>query len=185
MGRDFVASITSRKHAGGGRHGDGKGKLILSVAQLPTKAGLRSFYSPRRKILMIAEGSDASIVAHEIGHSLEEFGEVHELVSGFLHHRTKGESLQALNDVLGTDRYEDWETGRGDNFARAFLGRLMGLNKKQAAGKAFYAGKHYEGASEILSMGIELLYDDPIGFAQRDPEWFDFTLGILRGDLLP
>jgi len=184
-GRNFVESVTSRKHAANGRHGDGKGKLFLSIAQLPEKKGLRSFYSVRRKILMIAEGSSPSVVAHELGHALEEFGETHELVSGFLQSRTQGEALQILNDALGTDRYEDWELGREDKFARAFLGRLLGLNKEQAKGRAFYTGKRYEGASEVLSMGLELLYDDPVGFAQRDPEFFDFVVGLLRGDLLP
>lgn len=45
-------------------------------------------------------------------------------------------------------------------------------------------GKYYKGHTEIISMGLELLYDDPIGFAERDPEYFKFLTGILNGDLL-
>lgn len=184
-GQKFLSQIVSRKHAGNGRHGDGQGKLKVLIRQLPIKQSIRSFYSVRNKLLAFAEGAGPATAIHELGHVLEEFGEVHELVQGFLHHRLKGETFQQLNQVLKTDRFDDWEEGGKDKFHRAFLGRLLGLTKSEANDRAFYTGKHYIGATEVLSMGAELLYDDPIGFAQRDPEWFDFTVGILRGDLLP
>ena len=38
-------------------------------------------------------------------------------------------------------------------------------------------------AREILSMGVELLYADPVGFAERDPEYFKFILGLLDGSI--
>ncbi len=45
-----------------------------------------------------------------------------------------------------------------------------------------YAGKVYRGGkyTEILTMGLERLYRDPQGFAQQDPDYFDFILGIVR-----
>ncbi len=60
----------------------------------------------------------------------------------------------------------------------------------QVRSRALYTGKpdtgrFDRGPTEILSSGVQLLYNDPVGFAQLDPEWFDFTVGILRGDLLP
>lgn len=48
----------------------------------------------------------------------------------------------------------------------------------------WYVGKHYpSGDTEILSMGLEKLYDSPLDFAEKDPEFFKFLLGILDGSL--
>ena len=32
-------------------------------------------------------------------------------------------------------------------------------------------------------MGMEQLYKDPINFAEDDPEYFKFIVGVLRGDI--
>ena len=32
-------------------------------------------------------------------------------------------------------------------------------------------------------MGLELLYNDPYNFAKADPEFFDFIMGLLDGEL--
>ena len=66
------------------------------------------------------------------------------------------------------------EIGNEDDFGKLF--------KDPAT--AAYCGKYY-GAndSEITSMGVELLYKDPVGFAKKDPEFFRFIVGQLRGSL--
>jgi hypothetical protein len=44
-------------------------------------------------------------------------------------------------------------------------------------------GKDYGGrATEIVSMGIQLLFNDPVSFAESDPDYFEFMLRSLRGD---
>ncbi len=35
--------------------------------------------------------------------------------------------------------------------------------------------------SEILSMGLECFYNDPIKLATKDPEMFDFIFNVARG----
>jgi hypothetical protein len=35
-------------------------------------------------------------------------------------------------------------------------------------------------ATEVLTMGIERLYQDPAGFARQDPTYFKFILSTLR-----
>ena len=44
-------------------------------------------------------------------------------------------------------------------------------------------GREYKNASEIVSMGLQLLFEDPVSFARYDREYFKFIVGILRGDL--
>lgn len=48
-----------------------------------------------------------------------------------------------------------------------------------------YCGKDYidrrgkRVATEILSMGVQMLFTDPVGFAKDDREYFDFVVGVL------
>ena len=44
-------------------------------------------------------------------------------------------------------------------------------------------GREYKNASEIVSMGLQLLFEDPVSLARYDREYFKFMVGILRGDL--
>jgi hypothetical protein len=37
-------------------------------------------------------------------------------------------------------------------------------------------------SNEVMTVGTEMLYSDPIGFARSDPEWFKFVLGNLRNE---
>lgn len=62
--------------------------------------------------------------------------------------------------------------GRKDHFDRFFTER-----------SASYTGKYYRNSSEVLSMGLEALANNPTGFAKKDPEFCKFILGILRGAL--
>jgi len=38
--------------------------------------------------------------------------------------------------------------------------------------------------SEVMTVGTELLYSNPLGFARSDPEWFKFVLGNLRNEYI-
>ena len=46
-----------------------------------------------------------------------------------------------------------------------------------------YVGKVYEmtGDTEIISMGMQWMYNDPVGFHEKDPDHFDLILRILKG----
>jgi hypothetical protein len=47
-----------------------------------------------------------------------------------------------------------------------------------------YVGKVYPPhmrATEVVSMGLQAMYDDPLGFAKKAPEHFRLTWNILRG----
>jgi hypothetical protein len=47
---------------------------------------------------------------------------------------------------------------------------------------ADYTGKRYvTNMTEVLSMGLEALYKDPVKLAQTDPEYFNFVIGQLDG----
>jgi hypothetical protein len=138
--------------------------------------GVRAHYSYVNKHIQIKKGEAAKIVAHEYGHAIDD-----QLTTGgqsvlarsleFLEHRVGNEPLVDLKAKFG---YGDaGEMGRKDRFDSVF--------DEYAA---YYVGKDYgKAATEIVSMGLELLYNDPVKFANNDPEYFRFILGVLDGSL--
>jgi hypothetical protein len=108
--------------------------------------------------------------AHELGHMLEQHKPgVKDSIDAFLEYRLQGEESVDLGTVPGGESMAG-EKGRKNHFDR-FFGEVSG----------HYVGKEYAGGStEILSMGIEALHDDPAGFCEKDPEYAQFVIGLLR-----
>jgi hypothetical protein len=107
-------------------------------------------------------------VVHELGHIIEgrDPGILSKSVS-FLASRTKGELPVWLGPGYG--RRE----------------RALRDEWVQKGGSA-YAGKVYRDAtgdyaSEILSMGLQRLFEDPAEFYLRDREFFVFVVNVIRG----
>lgn len=113
--------------------------------------------------------------AHELGHFIDEMKPgARKMIEDFLTYRLKDEQPVDMGDIPGGETMKG-EMVRKDHFDRYF-------NKVSA----YYVGKEYKGkdgkvfATEILSMGVEALYNDPAGFMEKDPEYAQFVIGILR-----
>lgn len=156
----------------------------------------RSSYSDSDQELRLTPGVTAVTVAHEFGHHIE-YGatKTYALKSlGFLMSRMNEDDDGPLY------RYGDWydldEYGNPDRMRDAFGGKQRGDSQQRAA----YAGKLYKTSSygddpkatmgsfgfgitatEVISMGVERLFEDPTGFAKSDPEYFRFVIATLRG----
>jgi len=134
----------------------------------------RSSYNIKSKIVSLSPNVDEGTMFHELAHLLEDTSphELGKLSKGFLHYRTLAdEAPHILLDDYPESRYRFFEVGLEDKFGKTFGRRSSGL----------YAGKYYPESTEILSMGVELLYNDPVGFAKRDPEYFHFVVSVLKG----
>jgi hypothetical protein len=106
---------------------------------------------------------------HELGHVIEFHKPgVYDLARQFLDHRCAGESPTPMSKVVPRANYGKDELGRKDRFDKVF-----------DTASAYYVGKVYFGASEVVSMGLEQLYKDPAGFAEKDPEYFGFMVHVL------
>jgi hypothetical protein len=126
--------------------------------------------------ITVAPTDTAKTHVHEMAHHVENStpGSMR-AAEEFLAHRVGSQKLEKLKDVFPDAGYEDGERGRDDEFAKAFGG-----NRRHA----YYTGKHYaSGQTELISMGVERLYDDASAFAEGDPEYCKFILGILDGSL--
>lgn len=162
---------------------DAGGERIPLYYVKPAVAGERSFYySTDNSITFGSSKADNRPTAvHELLHGVEENNtSIARAVKEFYRHRTAGQPLQKMNDLFpppagGKPFYDENEVSRPDKFALA-----MGN-----PGSGAYAGKDYGGSkgSEILTMGVQKLLEDPAGFARRDPEYCTFVIGILNGSL--
>ena len=124
--------------------------------------------SEGRGIIHMGKSADTGTVVHEMGHWLEEMlPGLHSQALDFLDRRTVGERSISLRKATGNSRYSIDEVTKVDKFLDPYMG-------KQYSG---FQGRH---ATEIISMGLEMLYRDPVGFAKGDPDYFDFIWNIIR-----
>jgi len=118
----------------------------------------RASYSKGEGVLFNPQLYDEGTVVHELGHMLENASpHLRERAQEFLAYRTEGEQA-----VLLPGTTSEW--CRLDKFP------------------SLYCGKGYaSGATEILSMGMQLLHDAPLEFYRADPEYFQFIVQTVGG----
>jgi hypothetical protein len=104
---------------------------------------------------------------HEFGHAIEHDNPGITAAANTLRdERGKASGRKKLREVEGTDSYADHEVTYEDKWAEgAYVGKWYG----------------HQGPTEVLSMGVEALLDDPVLFHSRDPEHFHFTVTALAG----
>jgi SPP1 gp7 family putative phage head morphogenesis protein len=101
--------------------------------------------------------------SHELGHRMEQVVPgLNDLCQEFLRRRTAGETPVRLKDLFPLSRYRPHETTRKDRFVHPYMGKDYG-----------------DSATEILSMGLESMYNETYNLWDYDPECADFILGVL------
>lgn len=157
-----------------------EGQTNFRVIYEKTADGRAYCVSPRggnavpRVGLAVRNGPD--VVIHEIGHALENTNpgwadRAHE----FRAYRVAGEKPRKLQRLFPGYGYKAAEVGCQDDFGKVFGKGTI---------EAYYVGKDYgRYGTEITSMGLQELYNDPVRLATKDPEWCKFLLGMLSGDL--
>lgn len=127
--------------------------------------------------IQLGDIDGAGVVVHEVGHGLEHDLGLTARAREYLLSRARSQDTFAIQDRHPGSVYGPDERAYDADFARAYDG-------PDAARKGDYTAKDYrDGATEILSMGLEALYNDPAGLARRDPEFAAFLLGVLDGSL--
>jgi SPP1 gp7 family putative phage head morphogenesis protein len=117
---------------------------------------------------------NAGVVVHEVGHVLHwNSPEISQLIEEFFMQRTdnlkKPWSKRHGEDVIP------------DDFFNSYIGRIYGweeknnrILEKQGSGLRMYG-------QEVLSMGLQAMYENPMEFYKKDKEHFLLTYAILRG----
>ncbi len=145
--------------------------LMVSIPGLTSKVkvkGLpeedkRSYYNNADKTVSMGN-DDPGTVIHELSHWIEySVPEIKKEVVEFYNRRTKGEKAVKMRDATGIKSYRDTEITKVDKWMRPYMGIV-------------YPDK----STEILSMGLELMYRNPVALAKQDPEMFDFIYSVVR-----
>lgn len=153
---------------------EGEKPLVAKTRKIQSRA--KHHYEHGISTIHLADSDGARTAVHELGHAIEvQMPGALAAARDFLAHRVKGQTLKQLKKLFPKRGFRLGEFGRDDDF-----GRFWGPGSVEA----WYVGKSYgHQATEIISMGLEALYIDPVGFATKDPEYCKFILGILDGSL--
>lgn len=152
---EFYKSVLNRKSYG---------KDTVTDFGVQYERKQRAYYQSWTKSVHVSSSSKVSTYVHEIGHHLEYYGsEWYRRSKAFLRRRTAGESPVKLKEIYRNYGYDAHEITRADKFKDA------------------YTGKVYNDATEVLSMGLESLYSNPLKFAKEDPDFFRFIVSLLKG----
>jgi hypothetical protein len=130
----------------------------------------------------VTRGDGPEKVVHELGHVLEDRDpEVHRAAVDFLTSRTAGEPDVRLADLYPGRGYGADEITKPDRFIDPYMGKQyrssdIGVTPELAADPS---KDHY--STEIVSQGLQRVYETPGELAARDPEYFKFIVGVMRG----
>lgn len=137
----------------------------------------------------ISVGSDvqASTVAHEMSHVLELQND--DLLSlnvvPFLLKRVgTNERSVRLSEAMKDNAYDAREVCFEDDFKVKYTGKIYSYITSQftlaSAAVGVDIGQFVDGiiATEVLSMGMQQMFEDPVKFAEEDPDFFSFIWSL-------
>ena len=157
--------------------GDFRDEMDLKIGE---RAGARAHHKSNdakdNYNILARPGQSADVIVHEFGHAFDAgiktgSDKVLERSLEFKEHRLKGQASVELRSLYPW--YDPGEKGADDDFGKAFPGS-----------SAWYVGKDYgRYATEIVSMGIQQMYNNAAYFAKNDPEYCKLIMGIMDGSL--
>jgi hypothetical protein len=130
----------------------------------------RAYAITAQNSVHVPRSADVKTYVHEIGHLVESgYGSDEILVKAKAFLRERGrrdpDGLRPLNQIKNSSMYGRDEVAYKDEFIEPYMGKV-------------YSTGH---STEIISMGLEMLYENPGMLAAQDPEFFVWLLDTLRG----
>ena len=139
---------------------------------VPVNATRRQRAFAGTQTINLPKQANTTTVVHELGHYIEEVNsQVGDAAKEYLKARTN--NLKKVEVIPG---YEEDEKYAIDDWTDPYMGKVYASPGK-IAGQA-YGEIDY---TEIMSMGLQQMYADPIFFARKDPRSFSFIINTLRG----
>ena len=142
--------------------------------------------------ISISLSSRPNIVLHELSHLLEADPGLFAAARSFLSRRTAGDPLTVVDSRGSLGRRDAWRRPDGGELNRFYPGRVYpatvetdatGYPRGRLEGVAVHPEARFEGddgdvdirATELFSMGLQYLWEDPLAFAAADPEYFNWV----------
>lgn len=140
----------------------------------------RAFYSLERQEVNLQHDNEQKTIIHEMGHWLEHKNpRIAQAANDFLEARTKGEAAQKLSKLTGNRGYKGNEIAKKDNFKHPYTGKIYPKFSEQKLRAHGYPDGAVLRCTEITSMGLEEMFDNPRQFAEDDPDFFDFIWDVI------
>jgi hypothetical protein len=157
----------------------GASGLFKSSITLVNESANRAFVESGTSNLHSKQSyADASTYIHEAGHvlanqNMQTLGVASNL---FYAGRTNNQKDYHLADVTNAN-YKQSEISRVDSFSDPYVGRNYYNGQDSRTLKSLAS----DCDNELISMGLQNLYDSPMQFLLRDPEHFAFSQAVLKG----
>ena len=169
--RKWLQARVSRRLSQGGKNSKPVTEFVEGVMEVRVKkAGRydRASASYDGSIHM-PEFSPRRTYVHELGHQIEFSSRL--LADErrlFMRYRGRGRRPKKLRELDPNHGYTRGEIVIEDEYIDPYMGKLYSYNG--------------DATSEIISMGLEQLYANPIGLMRKDPEYFDWIIDVIRGN---
>jgi hypothetical protein len=161
------------------------GEAVKSATVVLDNKNERAYCSGRE--LNLHPSGNATTYAHELGHVLESQATLKKAAVDFHAARCRPEDEASIREKYPDSGYHPSERGNPDQFAKA-IEAVYGKDEfVDSQLRAHYVGKVYRDdsgkvmATEIISMGLQMMHDNPAALASADPEYFDFMVGLMTG----
>lgn len=122
--------------------------------------------------IRVTKDESARVIVHELGHILEmNHNTIMKAAVDFLNRRTAGKKIQKLKNMVPGTKYAPSEVAREGGFYNPYVGKLYQSNKAGLYNSTY--------ATEVISMGLEYMYENPIKFFRSDPEHFALIYSLF------
>lgn len=115
----------------------------------------------RGNTINLGPRTGAEVIVHEAGHVIHDNKEIQKLVNTFFRERTEDLKMGS-SSLMG-------EKVIRDDFYHPYIGRIYGWEGKEMFGQ------------EVLSMGLQAMYENPAKFYREDKEHFMLINAIMGG----
>jgi hypothetical protein len=146
-------------------------------------AGRRAGYYDKMKMVSTDGKADVATIMHEMGHWLEkENPEVLAKASELWRTRTASDDFKSLKDLYPGDMGKHMvnEYAKRDEWLSPYMGKVYFKDGGTLKNKPSHPSAIID-STEIVSMGIETLWEDPLHLAYNDPKTFDFIWSVING----
>lgn len=128
-------------------------------------SALRLDYLGQNTCINYTSMCDSYRFAHEMGHAVEHANkEWMPRIHAWLEKRRGGEAPKELRKLVPGSNYSAGERSFRDKFRNVYVGKT-----------------YSNGCTEVISMGLQYMYDNPVAFAREDPDMFELILGLVKG----
>lgn len=131
----------------------------------------REFYRDTEKSINISKNTSPEVIIHELIHHTENNNFILKQAVEFLMKRTEGKPIRRLKEI--NKGYGSEEIFKDGGFFNEYVGKIYQSSPRSI--------KSYKGirATEVLTMGVQRMYENPFQFYKDDPEHFELIYELF------